>query len=302
MNNNQIPLDANDFIEQQLHKHLRDLEGTLGSDVLTFVGPIIVGVDDVVKNVIEQKVRNYKKRDKLTVLLKTTGGYIEVVHRMVDTIRYHYPTIDFIIPNYAFSAGTVFALSGDSIYMDYYSRLGPIDPQIEKAGGRMVPALGYLEQWGRLIKKAQDGIITLPEVQLMIRGFDQAELYQYEQAKELSISLLKNWLVKFKFKDWKKTKTRGIVVTQGMKEKRAKEIAEALNDTEKWHTHGYGISIDVLINDLKLVIDDFGKNLKLCDKIKQYNTLLDDYMGKVGHGGIIHKPGIYQPYYHAHNE
>ena len=299
--NNQVPMAANEFIEQQLDKHLRDLENTLDSDILTFVGPVVTGVDDVVKNVVEQKAKNYKKRDKLTVFLTTSGGYIEVVHRMVDTIRHHYKVVDFVIPNYAFSAGTVFALSGDAIYMDYYSRLGPIDPQIERLGGRMVPALGYLVQWERLIKKAQDGSITLPEVQLMIQGFDQAELYQYEQAKELSISLLKDWLVSFKFKNWNKTKTRKITVTQKMKEDRAKEIAEKLNDTEKWHMHGYGISMDVLINDLNLVIDDYGKNLKLCDKIKQYHTLLDDYMAKMSQAGVVHKVGIYQPY-HSHFE
>lgn len=299
--NNQVPMAANAFIEQQLDKHLRELENTLESDILTFVGPVEMGVDDVVKNVVEQKPRNYKKWDKLTVFLTTSGGYIEVVHRMVDTLRHHYKTVDFVIPNYAFSAGTVFALSGDSIYMDYYSRLGPIDPQISRPHGEMVPALGYLVQWERLIKKAQDGSITLPEVQLMIQGFDQAELYQYEQAKELSISLLKDWLVSFKFKNWKKTKTRKTTVTQKMKEDRAKEIAEALNDTEKWHMHGYGISMDVLINDLKLVIDDYGKNPKLCDKIKQYNTLLDDYMAKMNQIGVVHKVGNYQPY-HSHFE
>ena len=65
----------------------------------------------------------------------------------------------------------------------------------------MVPALGYLIQWERLLEKARSGNITLPEVQLMIEGFDQAELFQYEQAKELSISLLEEWLVKYKFKN-----------------------------------------------------------------------------------------------------
>ena len=45
-------------------------------------------------------------------------------------------------------------LSGDEIYMDYYSRLGPIDPQVNNQEGRQVPALGYLKQWERLQEKA----------------------------------------------------------------------------------------------------------------------------------------------------
>ena len=289
-------MGANELIEQQLDESLKELEQELDSDVLTYIGPIIGGVDDVIKNVVEQKENNLKMRNKLTVILTTTGGYIEVVHRIVDTLRYHYKIIDFIIPNYAFSAGTVLALSGDSIYMDYYSRLGPIDPQLERPNGKMVPAIGYLKQWERLLIRAQDGTITIPEVQLMIDGFDQAELYQYEQARELSISLLKEWLVKYKFKNWKKTKARRTSVTVKMKEDRAEEIAKELNNTERWHIHGYGISMDVLIKDLNLFIDDFGKKPIIYDKIKQYSHLLDDYMSKMSQVGVIHKVSNYRPF------
>src|SRR3989344_7001941 len=104
-----VPLTANEFIEQQLDKHLEELEQALKSDVLVFVGDLVGGVDDVIKNVIEQKRQEPKKYDKLTVILTTNGGFIEVVHRIVDTLRFHYKNsvIDFIIPNYAFSAGTV---------------------------------------------------------------------------------------------------------------------------------------------------------------------------------------------------
>lgn len=81
------------------------------------------------------------------------------------------------------------AMSGDAIYMDYYSRLGPIDPQVENQRGRQVPALGYLEKYNELIAKAQNpGAITLAEIQILL-NFDQAELHQYEQAQELSVAL-----------------------------------------------------------------------------------------------------------------
>ena len=53
----------------------------------------------------------------------------------------------------------------------------------------------------------------------MIQGFDQAELYQYEHQRELSIALLKEWLVSYKFKDWKITRTRRKKVTAKMKKK-----------------------------------------------------------------------------------
>ena len=43
------------------------------------------------------------------------------------------------------SAGTIFALSADTILMNYFSALGPIDPQIEK-DGKSASALSYLIQ------------------------------------------------------------------------------------------------------------------------------------------------------------
>ena len=90
-------------------------------------------------------------------------------------------------------------------------------------------------------------LVTTVEAQLMITGpgFDQAALYQYEQATELSISLLKQWLVNYKFKDWKVTEGRKLPVTHAMKTRRAGDIAIKLNNTEKWHSHGSGISMEV---------------------------------------------------------
>jgi len=230
------------------------------------------------------------------MLLTTGGGYIEVVHRIVDTLRYHYKVVNFVVPDYAYSAGTILVMSGDSIHMNYYSRLGPIDPQVETAKGQVVPGLGYLIQWERLIGKAKAGELTFEELQLMIEGFDQAELYKYEQERELSIALLEEWLVKYKFKNWKITETRKIPVTDKMRKKRASKIAKELNNTERWHIHGYGISMDILRNDLKLLIDDFGQNPKRRDTIRNYHGLLEDYMQKRSQTGIIHTVGDYLPF------
>ena len=294
---NAMPQNANEFIERQLDECIKALENSsLKADVLSFNGPLFVGVDDIVRNVIETKRQSSPDRKRLAVILTTTGGYMEVVHRIVDTFRHHYRYVDFIIPNYAYSAGTVFAMSGDAIYMDYYSRLGPIDPQIETQSGRQVSALGYLIQWERLIEKAQKGKVTIPEVQLMIDGFDQAELYRYEQERELSIDLLEEWLVKYKFKNWKRTTTRGLKVTPKMRRERASKIAKELNNTEKWHTHGHGISMQVLERDLKLLIDDFSQNPNLNEKIRSYHSLLVDYMTKRRQNGIIHVYGSYSPF------
>lgn len=295
---NPIPKNANEFVEHNLSQYLKELESALDSDILSVNGSLLFGVDDAIRKAIEERRQQLQSHRKLAVILTTAGGYIEVVQRIVHTLRHHYNIVNFIVPNYAFSAGTVLVMSGNDIYMNYYSCLGPIDPQVETESGQRVPALGYLIQWERLLEKANNGTLTMAEMGLMVNGFDQAELYKYEQERALSIAFLKEWLVKYKFKNWKITETQRNKVTQGMRKKRAKIIGEELNKTERWHTHGYGISMAVLRNDknLKLLIYDFDEFPTWCDIIKSYNNLFDDYMRRRSHRGVIHTIDNYVPF------
>ena len=286
---------ANEFVEQEIDRRAESLEDRFKADVLAFSGPLLFGADDVLRDVIETRET---ERERLCVVLTTPGGYIDVVHRIVGLLRHHYAHVEFVVPNYAFSAGTILAMSGDAIWMDYYSRLGPIDPQVE-IEGQMLPALGYLVRYERLIEKAQKGELTTVEAELVVSGFDQAVLYAYEQARELSVSLLKLWLANYKFKNWEITETSQEEVTQKMREERAEYIARELSDTEKWHSHGHGISMEVLRRDLKLKIDDFGADRDLNARIAAYYKLLDDYQKKRG-VEAIHVRGRFTPI-HAHN-
>jgi hypothetical protein len=265
------------------------------ADVLSFVGTLFVGADDIIRKAVETMRQKPDTHRKLVVILTTPGGYIEVVQRIVDTLRHHYKTVEFVVPNYALSAGTVLVMSGDAIHMNYYSRLGPIDPQVETTKGRAVSALGYLAQWEGLLKKARDGKLTTAELQLMIDGFDQGELYQYDQARQLSIELLKKWLVKYKFKNWRVTQTRKKQVTDRMRRARATAIAKRLNDPEEWHSHSAGISMEILRRDLKLLIDDFEENPAVANRIKDYHNLLADYMMRRGYQGVLQTVGQYVP-------
>ena len=90
-------------------------------------------------------------------------------------------------PDYAMSAGTIFCMSGDEIYMDYSSALGPIDPQVFN-GDTWVPALGYLEKVAELVQKSHDGKLSDAEY-MILANQDLAELAQYEQQRDLTITL-----------------------------------------------------------------------------------------------------------------
>lgn len=262
---------------------LSDLEGQLTADLVSIVGEIRVGLDDVLRSALEPlKAR----RSKLAVILHTAGGIVEVAERMVHVMRYFYQEVVFIVPNVAMSAGTVLVMSGDAIMMDFFSTLGPIDPQVEREG-KLVPALSYLIQWDRFVQKSQNQTLTDAEF-LIMQSMDLAELHKFEMARDLSISLLKQWLATYKFKDWQRTETRGLPVDRAMRERRAEEIASRLMKHDEWGSHGRGIAMHLLQNELNLKIDDFGANQMLSSTIHRYFELLVDYIVRNKLGNFVH--------------
>lgn len=280
------PLD--DCIRGQLNNHLEKIEKALEADGISIISPILYGLDLRVRDALEL-IKEKKKT--LVVIHDTPGGIVEVVERIVDCIRHFYKEVIFIIPDRAMSAGTILALSGDRILMDYFSCLGPIDPQIEK-DERLVPALSYLNQFERLNKKAEEGKLTSAEYALLSK-LDLGELYQFEQAKELSCELLIEWLTKYKFKNWTKTRARQIVVTDEMKTNRAKEIAILLSNTERWHTHGRRIDKQTLIDEIKLEIEDYSSIEGLGAIIREYFELLQDYILREKLRTFVHSRGYF---------
>jgi len=249
----QALIGANDVIEQQLDGHAGALEAEVKSDVLALFSPLLFGLEKLVRDLVEgHPARNADGR--LMVLVETVGGFATVVERIVRVLRRHYEHVEFLIPSHAMSAGTILVMLGDSIHMDYFSVLGPIDPQLER-DGTMVPALGYIEKYNELVAKSLAGKLSAAEVVYLVQRFDPADMHRYEQERELTISMLKEWLVKYKFASWKATRTRRKRVTQQMRTFRAGQIARNLNDTKRWHSHSRGISMDVLRKDLKLEIE-----------------------------------------------
>lgn len=272
--NNQLrPTGVDTVAKDWLNSQLAAIETHLDADVLTVLSPIAYGLDHRVRVAVEGLT---PRRKSLLVILDTPGGVVEVVERMAVTLRFLYPEVKYLVPDRAMSAGTVWVMSGDAILMDYYSCLGPIDPQVER-DGRLVPALSYLEQFNRLIKRSEEGKLTTAEL-VLLRELDLAELHQFELAATLSVKLIKEWLTKYKFKDWNETETRREPVTDDMKRERAEAIATQLSKHDRWATHARGIHMHTLTTELNLKIDDYSADQKLKNLVWNYFWFLRDFL------------------------
>ena len=289
---------ANDLVEGGLINANKTLASLLDADVIFLRSPIQIGVDDHVREYIEHiKASSDIDKKRLCVMLETNGGYIETVERIYSVFRRHYEYVAFVVPSFAYSAGTVLVLSGDDIYMDYYSVLGPIDPQVEGDDGNYIPGIGYLVKFNELVSKINSdaaGTSSKAELAFLIKKFDPAKLFFIEQAKEHAIELLKAWLPKHKFKDWLITATSKTPVTQEMKINRANKIAEVLGEPERWHSHGRGIGIrELAADDINLLVKDFGDDVILNSAIRCYYDLTIDFFRKMGvENGIHGQQGI----------
>jgi len=272
--------------QTHLNQYLGKIEEILNADVLAIFSPMWSGLENIVKNAVELF---QDREDRIAIVLDTTGGYVEVVERMVYVIRKHYAEVYFLVPDRAMSAGTVFVMAGDQIFMNYSSCLGPIDPQIEK-GEKFVPALSYLNQYKLLYEKAESGQLNTAEL-VLLNNLDPGELYQFEQARQLSHALLTDWLSTYKFKDWDTHSSTGAPVTPKEKRERAEDIAEALSDHERWRSHGRMISRDTLTSrseGIHLKIEKIEDNPDLASALDDYVGLLKDHMQREQLGLFVH--------------
>lgn len=83
---------------------------------------------------------------------------------------------------------------------------------------------------------------------------------------------MRDWLAKYKFKNWT-THSSGAPVTDDERKARASEIAGMLCDHGRWKTHGRSLNIDDL-RSMRLKITDYSEQPDLSDAIRRYYTLL----------------------------
>jgi hypothetical protein len=196
---------------------------------------------------------------KVDVLLSTWGGSGQQVSRFVNCLRARFEEVNFLIPSFCMSAGTLFALSGDHIWMTPAACLGPIDPQVPTRDGRFVPAQALLLLIRELQEQGDDALTKNKPVPWtavrIVDSIDKKELGDAITASEYSTMMAAQFLQNYKFRHWTVRATSGLPVNQEYREQRAREIAAALASHDRWKSHGHAISREVLWDEIELKIE-----------------------------------------------
>lgn len=297
---------------EQVKLGIREIEAVRKRPCIAYLGNVVKGSpdsaivdsDDLPFAELVNSVPNESR--SVDVLLATNGGLGHQVPRFVSCLRNRFDEVDFLIPSKCMSAGTLFALSGDRIWMNPLASLGPIDPQVSTAEGRMVPAQSLVllvrqlqEQGEKSMKEGKPPPWTAVRI---VDTIDKRELGHAITATQYSTTMATQFLMDYKLRNWAVRETSKEPVTDEYREARAKEVGEALASHDRWKSHGHSISRDVLWNEIRLKIDHPDEALErairrawavcywIFDKMPIHKMLLADNFGYIRHTPIPQGP------------
>lgn len=171
-------------------------------------------------------LHNIDKGTGIDVMVNSPGGDIDTAEKLITLVRKKAgdQAVRVIVPAFAKSAATLMALGANEIVMSDTSELGPIDPQVMLADGN-----GH-----RNVHSAQNYVATFEEFAAKLRE-DPGDVVARLMLEKLDPVLLRKLR-----RAMKRSKSIASELLQtGMTDEAAAiEIAEALADTKRWHSHG----------------------------------------------------------------
>jgi hypothetical protein len=87
------------------------------------------------------------KVDRLAFIIETPGGDPDAAHLMSRALHAHTKHLDVLVLSRAASAGTLFAIGADTLWMGASSLLGPIDPQVPVDRRLIIPSARPGDDW-----------------------------------------------------------------------------------------------------------------------------------------------------------
>lgn len=189
-------------------------------------------------------IESIPKGTAVDFVLESPGGSAQVAELLVRLLRQRFTSVRFIVPHMAMSAATILAMSGDEILMDHRGSLGPIDPQILKAGQMPYPAQSYIDWLEKAAAEEKTNnrlsLVTLA----ILQKVTPADIQIAEDATEEARKLVAQWLVTYMWAGL--TMADGSPMPAEQKMAKARNVAERLASHKEWLSHGKMLSGEML--------------------------------------------------------
>lgn len=139
------------------------------------------GIDRVHVEAIESKLKD-ASNDLLYLVLHTYGGDVYSSVRIMRILQSKFKKIIIIIPDYAYSSGTIMTLGGDEAWMAVDATLGPLDKPLEHpSDGTTISSLDVTQTLTNLASICSS---TAAEIFTQLRqGSTEMKLPKVEAAK-----------------------------------------------------------------------------------------------------------------------
>lgn len=233
---------------KQLHNHTNRNIIAYYSGFQSKPGIMQSSINDEDKNGFMSAIHGLDRSKGLDLMLHTPGGSFAATQSIVDYLRRMFGRdIRTIVPQSAFSGGTIITCSCKSIVMGKESNLGPVDPQL--AG---VPAYGVIEEFKRAYDEIKKDPSKIAIWQPIIQQYRPTFLTQCKNSIKWSKQFLKEQLEEVMFFRSRNKKTK------------ISKIVRNLTDYSKGHDRH--IHIDEC-KSMGLKIEELESNQKLQDLV-----------------------------------
>ncbi|MFA5071567.1 MAG: hypothetical protein WC511_04350 [Candidatus Pacearchaeota archaeon] len=215
---------------------------------------------------------------QMDVCIQTTGGDANTSYLLAQLIRKYCSSMEILIPNYAYSGGTLISLSSDKILLGDTARISPIDLQLSYNSEKIAPfALVDIEKYTDFIidtakkidfesDEAKTQFIT-PLVGKLVEEHGTkklGELFRMRKLTELHARIL---LTDYMFKNCSEKKRRIDRVIRGL--------------TSESPAHDFDIDYNMAKKVICLNIETMDRNLykltrqltSICDKAKDLGLI-----------------------------
>lgn len=194
---NEIAADKHpDSVNTVRYKYLKRLHKLRQRNVIAYYSGWMhrsehgIMIDDLDKCGFMTVIHKLEREKGLDLLLHNPGGVTSATQSIVDYLRGIFGSdIEVFVPQLAMSAGTMIACAARLIHMGQQSSLGPIDPQLGRAGARLL-----LKEFERATKEISKNPSKI-NVWLPILGqYRPTTMVQCKDLIQWSEKMIKGWL------------------------------------------------------------------------------------------------------------